>query len=125
MPLRMLIDSDTVAAEDVVLVGARSLDPPEESFIAESGLRLGEGRVADAVDGVDAVYVAFDCDVLEPDCGVSMFMPEPGGMTPEAAEEVLLDVARLKPVAGLGFSGLAADPQNVAGLARFCAAVGL
>jgi arginase family enzyme len=121
----MLIDSDTVAAEDVVLVGARSLDPPEESFIAESGLRLGEGRVADAVDGVDAVYVAFDCDVLEPDCGVSMFMPEPGGMTPEAAEEVLLDVARLKPVAGLGFSGLAADPQNVAGLARFCAAVGL
>jgi arginase family enzyme len=109
----------------VVLVGARSLDPPEESFIAESGLRLGEGRVADAVDGVDAVYVAFDCDVLEPDCGVSMFMPEPGGMTPEAAEEVLLDVARLKPVAGLGFSGLAADPQNVAGLARFCAAVGL
>ena len=125
MPLRMLIDSDTVAAEDVVLVGARSLDPPEESFIAESGLRLGEGRVADAVDGVDAVYVAFDCDVLEPDCGVSMFMPEPGGMTPEAGGEVLLDVARLKPVAGLGFSGLAADPQNVAGLARFCAAVGL
>ena len=85
MPLRMLIDSDTVAAEDVALVGARSLDPPEERFIAESGLRLGEERVADAIDGVDAVYVAFDCDVLEPDCGVSMFMPEPGGMTPEAA----------------------------------------
>ena len=111
--------------EDVVLVGARSLDPPEERFIAESGLRLGEERVADAIDGVDAVYVAFDCDVLEPDCGVSMFMPEPGGMTPEAAEHVLLDVARAKPVAGLGFSGLAVDPQNVAGLARFCAAVGL
>jgi len=74
---------------------------------------------------VDAVYVAFDCDVLEPDCGVAMFMPEPGGMTPEAAEAVLLDVARHKPVAGLGFSGLAADPANVAELARFCRAVGL
>jgi arginase family enzyme len=74
---------------------------------------------------VHAVYVAFDCDVLEPDCGVSMFMPEPGGLTPEAAEAVLADVARRKPVAGLGFSGLAADPQNVAGLARFCQAVGL
>jgi hypothetical protein len=34
-------------------------------------------------------------------------------------------VARKKPVAGLGFSGLAADPANVAGLARFCRAVGL
>jgi hypothetical protein len=49
MPLRMLIDSDTVAAEDVALVGARSLDPPEETFIVESGLRLGEeGRRAGA-----------------------------------------------------------------------------
>jgi arginase len=125
MPLRMLIDSDTVAAEDVALVGARSLDPPEETFIAESGLRLGEEGVAQALDGVDAVYVAFDCDVLEPDCGVSMFMPEPGGMTPEAAEAVLVELTRHTPVAGLGFSGLAADPQNVAGLARFCRAVGL
>ncbi len=125
MPLRMLIDSDTVAAEDVALVGARSLDVPEETFIAESGLRLGEEGVAPALEGVDAVYVAFDCDVLEPDCGVSMFMPEPGGMTPDAAEAVLVELARHTPVAGLGFSGLAADPQNVAGLGRFCRAVGL
>jgi arginase len=125
MPLRMLIDSDTVAAEDVALVGARNLDPPEERFIAESGLRLGEAKVGEALDGVDAIYVAFDCDVLEPDCGVAMFMPEPGGMTPEQAEAVLLDVSRHKSVAGLGFSGLAADPANVAGLTRFCRAVGL
>jgi arginase len=125
MPLRMLIDSDTVQAEDVALVGARSLDPPEERFIADSGLRLGEERVAEALDGVDAVYVAFDCDVLEPDCGVAMFMPEPGGMTPEAAEAVLVEATHRTPVAGLGFSGFVADPANVAGLVRFCAAVGL
>jgi arginase len=125
MPLRMLIDSDTVAAGDVALVGARNLDPPEEEFIAKSGLRLGEERVADALDGVDAVYIAFDCDVLEPDCGVAMFMPEPGGMTPEVAEAVLDEVARVKAVAGLGFSGFVADPANVAGLTRFCAAAGL
>jgi len=54
-----------------------------------------------------------------------MFMPEPGGMTPEAAEAVLLDVARHKSVAGLGLSGSVADPANVAGLARFCSALGL
>ena len=33
MPLRMLIDGGAVSAEDVVLVGARNLDPPEEEFI--------------------------------------------------------------------------------------------
>jgi arginase len=125
MPLRMLIDSDTVAAEDVALVGARNLDPPEERFIAESGLRLGEGQVGEALTGTDAVYVAFDCDVLEPDCGVTMFMPEPGGMTPDAAEAALAELARQKPVAGLGFSGLTADPGNLPGLARLSRAVGL
>jgi arginase len=125
MPLRLLVDSDTVAAQDVVLVGARSLDPPEEEFIAESGLRVGEERLGDALAGVDAVYVAFDCDVLEPDCGVKMFMPEPGGLTPDAAEAVLHEVAAHNPVAGLGFSGLVADPANIGGLTRFCAAVGL
>jgi arginase len=125
MPLRMLIDSGTVEAEDVALVGARSLDPPEEEFIAASGLRLGEERLEAALEGVDAVYVAFDGDVLEPDCGISMYMPEPGGLTPEGAEGILLDVADRKPVAGLGFSGFVADPGNVAGLVRFCAAAGL
>src|SRR5207248_10319683 len=39
MPLRMLLDAGTVAAEDTVLVGARNLDPPEAEFIASSGLR--------------------------------------------------------------------------------------
>jgi arginase family enzyme len=31
-PLRMLIDSGAVSPEDVALVGARNLDPPEEEF---------------------------------------------------------------------------------------------
>ena len=46
MPLRMLLDAGAVAAGDVALVGARNLDPPEEEFIAASGLRTG-------VEGVD------------------------------------------------------------------------
>ncbi|MEO8290313.1 MAG: arginase family protein [Gaiellaceae bacterium] len=125
MPLRMLIDSGSVAAEDVALVGARSLDPPEEEFIVKSGLRLGEEGIEQALDGVDAVYVAFDGDVLEPDCGIAMFMPEPGGLTPDAAVKVLEQVAGRTQVAGLGFSGFVADPGNVAGLTRLCSALGL
>ena len=42
MPLRRLIDSGAVEAHDVVLIGARSLDPPEEEFIGSHGIRLCE-----------------------------------------------------------------------------------
>ena len=123
MPLRMLIDSDTVAAEDVALVGARSLDPPEETFIAESGLRLGEEGVARALEDVDAVYVAFDCDVLLPG-ELAVFMPEPRGPTLADAEKLLQDIAVRCSIAGLGLTGLheAADP---AALVRLAAAAGL
>src|SRR5919197_285211 len=38
MPLRMIIDSGAVHPHDVALVGARNLDPPEEEFIAQSGI---------------------------------------------------------------------------------------
>jgi hypothetical protein len=65
MPLRMLLDSGTVAPADTLLVGARSLDPAEKEFIAATGLRCAREELADALDGVDAVYVALDCDVLD------------------------------------------------------------
>src|SRR5205823_2052649 len=39
MPLRMLIDGGAVQPEDVALVGARNLDPPEQEFIAARGVR--------------------------------------------------------------------------------------
>ncbi|MBW3592744.1 MAG: arginase family protein, partial [Actinobacteria bacterium] len=60
MPLRMLLDSGTIATEDVALVAARSLDPPEREFIASVDLPVGADGVARALEGADAVYVAFD-----------------------------------------------------------------
>ena len=65
MPFRMLLDSGTVQPADAVLVGARNLDPPEVEFIAASGLRTGVDELDGALDGADAVYVAFDADVLD------------------------------------------------------------
>ena len=78
MPLRMLLDSGAVDAGDVALVGARNLDPPEEEFIAASGLHLGEAGIERALEGVAGTYVALDVDVLEPSEMV-VFMPEPAG----------------------------------------------
>ena len=124
MPLRMLIDSRTVKPGDVVLVGARNLDPPEEEFIAASGLRTGERGVEEALEGVDAVYVALDCDVLDPDDEIVAFMPEPGGLTVPETAAILRQVAAVKPVAGAGLSGLAPAPANTGPLARLVAALG-
>ena len=125
MPLRMLLDSETVASENVALVGARSLDPPEEDFIAESGLRVGPEGIAPALEGADAVYVALDADVLEPNGQVTAFLPEPGGLSTEETVATLAAVAAAKPVAGAGFTGLSAAPRNAGALARLADALAL
>ena len=123
MPLRMLLDGGTIAAEDTALVGARSLDPPEESFIADSGLRTGADAIAWALEGAEGVYVAFDCDVLAPG-EVASFMPEPGGISLAEAEGLLATIAERTTVLGFGLSGLRreADPGS---LARLTTALGL
>jgi arginase len=120
MPLRMAIDEGSVRTDDVALVGARDLDPPEREYIAEHGI---DDDLARALDGADAVYVALDVDVLEPGA-VPVFMPAPGGLELDDVERLLLEVASGARLAGMGLTGLApgADPAI---LARFAAAAGL
>jgi len=125
MPLRMLVTSGTVHPADVVLVGARNLDPPEVEFIAASGLRTGEAEIPGALAGADAVYVAFDVDVLDPEDEVVSFMPEPGGLTVVEAASMLRGVASERPLAGLGLTGLAPAPANSEPLVRLATALGL
>ncbi len=126
MPLRMLIDSETVRPGDVALVGARSLDPPEEAFIAAAGIRQGFDEIDAALEGADAVYVALDVDVLDPDSEVVMFMPEPGGPTAAevcaALEQIAASPTRL---AGFGVSAATGAPGNAEALMPFARAVGL
>jgi hypothetical protein len=115
MPLRMLIDAGDVAAEDVALLGARNLDPPEEAFIAAAGIRRELGELP------DNVYVALDCDVADPS-ELDVWMPEPGGIALDELEALLAGIPR--PV-GAGFSGLRASARNEAALARLGCALGL
>ena len=124
MPLRMLIDSGAVAAQNVALVGARNLDPPEEEFIAASGLHEGGAdAIESALDELDCVYVALDCDVFDPG-EISSFMPEPGGLTVDEVESILKDIAARHTVIGAGISGLAPEERNVEPLSRLCTALG-
>jgi hypothetical protein len=115
MPLRMLIDAGDVSARDVTLLGARSLDPPEEAFIEATGIRSELG------DLPERVYVALDCDVIEPG-ELDVFMPEPAGI-PLGRLEALL--ASIPTPVGAGFTGLVASARNEAALPRLGLALGL
>jgi arginase family enzyme len=124
MPLRMLLDSGAVAVDDAALVGARNLDPPEEEFIRSSGLRLGEEGIYRALDGAGCAYVALDVDVLEPS-EMSVFMPEPEGLSRVEIERLLRVVEARARVLGAGFTGLSFEPDNIEPLAGFAHALGL
>jgi arginase len=124
MPLRMIIDSGAVRTSDVALVGARNLDPPEEEFIGELGVHLGEQGIAAALEGASCTYVAFDADVLEP-TEMAVFMPEPGGLSLDEAERLLRQISGRTEVLGAGFTGATFEPANVEPLSRLAAALGL
>jgi arginase len=119
-PLRMLLDRGTIAARDVVLWGARNLDPPEADYIAAAG--IGDDPAA-LLDRAEAIYVALDCDVADP-AEIAVFMPEAGGPSLDELEELLGRVRQSGKLVGIGFTGLAPDPGNVAKLERLAAAVG-
>lgn len=115
MPLRMLIDAGDVDPADVTLLGARSLDPPEVSFITSAGIRRELGELP------EVIYVALDGDVVEPG-ELDVFMPEPAGLTLAALEDLL---ARIPAPAGAGFTALRASARNEAALTRLGLALGL
>jgi arginase len=125
MPLRMLIDAGAVPPERIALVGARSLDPGERAFITGSPLSIGIAGIESALADADSVYIALDCDVLDPGEGVAVFMPEPDGLSIRAVEGAIQTAVRLRPLVGAGLTGLRAAPKNTSPLARLCEAMGL
>jgi arginase len=124
MPFRIILDGGYAAVGDCALIGARSLDPAEEEFIAETKLARSVDELERVLDGVDGVYVAFDFDVLDPD-EIACFMPEPGGISLDEGVAIVERVAARVPVLGLGLTALVSAPENVPKLLRVCDAAGL
>ena len=120
MPLRMLIDGGAIDPNDVALIGARNLDPPEVEFIAAAGIH---DNVEAVLDRVDCVYVALDCDVFDPG-ELAVFMPEPGGPTVAEVEKLFCGLRDRGVVVGAGLTGLAPDPANIEKLERLSTALG-
>jgi arginase len=124
MPLRMIVDSGMVEPGSVALIGTRNLDPPEETFIAESGIHTGPDAVDRAIEECGCVYVALDVDSLDPG-EITSFMPEPDGLSLDEVERLFADLRARSTIVGAGLSGLAPDPDNVKRLERLTHALGL
>jgi arginase len=121
MPLRMLLDDGVVAPEDVALVGARNLDPPEAEYLDEKRI---DDSIERALADADAVYVALDLDVLDPS-ELAVFVPEPNGLSVADLERVLHEIAARAEIAGIGVTGWLPDERSPAVVRRLLAAVGL
>jgi arginase len=68
-----------VAEQDVVLVDARDLDPPEAEFLAGSAIRrVPVGDIGTALPG-GPLYLHVDVDVIDPDDIPGLLFPVPGG----------------------------------------------
>jgi arginase len=116
----MIIDGGAVDPQDVALIGARNLDPPEIEYIAAAGIHDDAAAV---LDRVDCVYVAIDADVLDP-AELAVYMPEPGGPSLHDLEERLARIRESGAVVGAGLTGLTPGAE-VEKLERLTAALGL
>ena len=121
MPLRMLLDDGVLSPGDVALVGARALDPPEADYLAEHGI---DDSLERALDGVDAVYIALDLDVLDPS-EVQVFVPESDGPSAGAVESILREVVSRARLVGIGVTGHMRDERNIPVITRLLAAAGV
>lgn len=88
-------DDRKIKPENVVVIGARALDPGEKDFIREHGIkvytmheidRLGMTKVMDeSIDylkeKVDGVHISFDLDCVDPLDAPGVGTPVIGGMT--------------------------------------------
>ena len=123
MVLAALVEDGTVAASRVVIAGARSWDPGEESFATDHEIRsIGPGELGDPADLVDAVratgasrvYLHVDLDVLDPAEFDGLLDPEPFGV---AGGELVAAIRALRAefaLAGATIAGFAPASQAAA-----------
>ncbi len=123
MVLAALVEDGTVAPSRVVIAGARSWDPGEESFATDHEIRsMGPAALGDPADLVDAVratgatrvYLHIDLDVLDPAEFDGLLDPEPFGV---AGGELVAAIRALRAefaLAGATIAGFAPADQQAA-----------
>lgn len=116
----------TVPEEDIVLVDARDLDPPEADYLATSAIRRVPVDAIPIPDG--PLYLHLDCDVIDAADLPGLLFPVPDGPSLTAVGTALRTVLASGSVAAIGL-GCTWRPGTggelvVGGLARELAGVG-
>ena len=107
-PMRRLIESGAIPGKNFVQIGLRGYWPGQDvwDWMAEQGMRwhtmdevhrrglddVITDAIAEAMDGVDHLYISIDIDALDPAYAPGTGTPEPGGLT---SADLLLAVRRL------------------------------
>lgn len=121
MVLRSLVDDGTVPPERTFLAGARSWDPGEEAFAAETGIRafsvdeLGDpAALVDAVaaSGAGSVYLHIDLDVLDPAEFSGLLDPEPFGLPASGLVAAIGALTARLPLAGATIAAYAPGSEE-------------
>ena len=108
-----------LAERDVILVGARDLDPAEEQRLASSQIvRLAADDVPDALvpalvklrQRVPRIHLHIDLDVLDPGVGTANAFAVPGGLLLAQTEAVIAAAGEHLQIASATFS--AYDPEQ-------------
>lgn len=102
-----------VPEEDILLVGARDLDPAEAELLSGSGVHLisreeAPPRLEEALRGlgrrVDGAYLHIDLDVLDPSVGRANRYATEGGLSREELRRALEQVTEHCPVRVVGLA---------------------
>jgi arginase len=120
--LANLCGGTAVRAEDVAILGLRSVDRDEREFLAEAGVNVYTMKDVDAygiasvvrsglkdLSHLDRVHLSFDLDVVDPEVAPGVGTPVRGGLTyreahlvmeliNEAAVVTSLDVVEINPI---------------------------
>jgi arginase len=110
-----LVPARPLVPGNVILVGARELDPAEDEYLAESGIALIDPdaltpkRLVDAVKktGASRVYIHVDFDVLDPAELEGLDSPVPFGITAAALIEAIRAVKEKYELVGAGLTEFA------------------
>lgn len=119
----MALPPGAVPAERVVLAGARSYDPAEESAAAKLGITVVDaGAIADPdavaaavqATGADAVFIHVDLDVLDPSAIAGVIDPVPFGISVADLVAAIGRIRAATPLAGASLAGFAPASPDAA-----------
>ena len=113
MPLRFLLEEirnndisskfNKINPQDVVLIGVRDLDKPEEDFIFKENIKIkNDLNISELLNKQDEyVYIHIDLDVLDPAIYRNVKCPSKNGLKVEEVVKIIKDVNNEKKVIGI------------------------